>query len=85
MSDNWQSIRTLSIGDIGDTVDIQDDGRHFYGMEIYGIEVQHDVVQERYMGGSTEYRIGPVSTFVVNTAGSTIALSYNASWRRSVR
>lgn len=85
MSDNWESIRTLSIGDIGRTIDIQDDGRHFYGMEIYGLEVQHDLVEERYMGGPTEYRIGPVSTFVVNTAGSTIALSYEAYWRRSAR
>lgn len=85
MDDKWQRIQTLSIGNIGDTIDIEDNGRHFYGMEIYGIEVQHDVVQERYMGSSTEYRLGPVSTFVVNTAGSTIALTYGANWRRSGR
>lgn len=82
--DEWHSIRDLAIGNIGSTIDVKDDKRLYKSIELCGIHIDHELVEERVMTSTRPmYVVGPPYIFQLSHPFGTISLSMDSQWRYS--
>lgn len=80
MSD-WKPIKALTIGNIGDDIDVQEDKRLYSNVGLAGIDFLHETVIEGTWGGKSEALLGPLGHATLHTVGGDIRVSYDAKWR----
>lgn len=80
--DNWESINTLSIGDVGKSIDIIDGQRLYSGITLSGLELTYELVDERLLfQASNTVSMGRPAVFMLHHLQGTIDIDAQTRWR----
>lgn len=78
----WQPLGQLSLGEVGQRIDINNRSTTHQNVVLTGIHVESDVITEMNMGGP-EYRYPGRKSIELEGTDCRFTVDTNATWRRS--